>query len=200
MGRPKINFDDQYIPEPNSGCWLWIGARDSSGYGFVWPRSKAHRLSYERSVGPIPDGYVVCHKCDTPCCVNPSHLFVGTIKDNNDDKVAKGRHIMPSGKQRKLKVDEVVQILASSDSCRALADRFGVSDANISYIRLGRTWKHIPRPPGYSYTPYETPSLLDSEMVELAKSMHAAGQTYRAIGDVFGVSLSVVHRHCTEAK
>lgn len=83
-----------------SGCWLWTASTDRDGYGkFQYPgpdgrqiHQRAHRYAYELFVGPIPDGLVVMHSCDTPSCVNPNHLDIGTPLENNDDKVAKGRH------------------------------------------------------------------------------------------------------------
>lgn len=83
--------------EPNTGCWLWTGAViPVSGYGQMrygkGTPKKAHRVSYEIFVGPIPDGLYVCHRCDTPLCVNPDHLFLGTAKDNAQDAMRKGRY------------------------------------------------------------------------------------------------------------
>lgn len=79
--RSRVEYDT------NGGCWLWPV---KSGYG-VFKGKRAHRLSYEAFVGPIPDGLFVCHKCDVPACCNPDHLFVGTALDNSRDMVAKGR-------------------------------------------------------------------------------------------------------------
>ncbi len=88
-------FDSKWIPDPTSGCWLWTASVDRNGYGWfqngVGRAAKAHRISHELHVGPIPRGLNVCHKCDVPGCVNPDHLFLGTHKDNVDDKVQKGR-------------------------------------------------------------------------------------------------------------
>lgn len=86
---------DRYIPEPNTGCWLWCGTLNQNGYGKILRRVhgevSAHRLFWTAHRGPIPDGLWVLHRCDTPACVNPAHLFLGTIQDNTYDMIAKGR-------------------------------------------------------------------------------------------------------------
>lgn len=87
-------FEDKYIPEPNSGCFLWLRYLDSEGYGGFqingrW--DKAHRAAWTIAHGDIPHGLHVLHRCDNPCCVNIDHLFLGTQTDNNRDRDAKGR-------------------------------------------------------------------------------------------------------------
>lgn len=75
-------------------CWLWTGVIGAHGYGVFGgkkTRGRAHRLMWERVNGPIPDGLNVCHRCDNPPCVNPAHLFLGTVKDNAQDMMRKGR-------------------------------------------------------------------------------------------------------------
>lgn len=87
-------FMNKVSPEPNSGCWLWVGSANKHGYGNFWHDGKcqkAHRFSYTSFVGPIPAGLDLLHRCDVPCCVNPDHLRPGTAWDNVKDMWAKGR-------------------------------------------------------------------------------------------------------------
>lgn len=92
-------FDTKYVPVPESGCWLWTGSVDQNGYGRIGGYDEngkyrpliATRVSLAIHGRPVPAGMDACHKCDTPACVNPDHLFIGTHKANGQDMVAKGR-------------------------------------------------------------------------------------------------------------
>lgn len=156
---PAKRFDASYMPEPISGCWLWLGAeRGSNGYGGIKVDGKymqAHRYSYQRFVGEIPRGMLVCHHCDNPGCVNPYHLFLGTNKDNSDDKLKKNRQAKgkalavaqsknrPKGERNgnsKLTIDQVNQIRSIDMSQRKLAKMFGVSQPLISKIKRKEMW------------------------------------------------------------
>lgn len=98
MNDLKKRFEKWCSPEPNTGCILWIGSNFQDGYGSVTINKKsrgAHRVSWELYVGTIPINKIVCHKCDTPACVNPDHLFLGSHSDNAIDAMRKGRRIFP---------------------------------------------------------------------------------------------------------
>lgn len=93
-GQRSAPFHERHFVEPNSGCWLWDGAATTLGYGLFYEAGKtvyAHRESWRRANGEIPTGMEVCHRCDVPLCVNPSHLFIGTHKENFRDMAGKGR-------------------------------------------------------------------------------------------------------------
>jgi hypothetical protein len=90
----KSKILSRHIPIPESGCWIWEGTTNSQGYGSITIKGKekkAHRVSWELFNGPIPKGLLVLHKCDTPACINPHHLFLGTHRDNIQDCIKKGR-------------------------------------------------------------------------------------------------------------
>ena len=100
-------FEERYVPEPNSGCWLWIGATINNEKGHFKMDGKewiASRASFHLFCGEIPEGQYVLHRCDTPFCVNPDHLYSGTQLDNMRDAVERNRIKTPAGWNKGLKV------------------------------------------------------------------------------------------------
>jgi len=145
-------FAMQWMPEPNSGCWLWCGTLSNMGYGkmYAWGQTKAsaHRVSYILHTGPIPEGLHVLHHCDVRSCVNPDHLFVGTPDDNSKDMMSKGRHRTRPNRgvanhNAKLTDDDVRIIKASAETGVVLARQFNVTNHVIYLIRHGRSWSHV---------------------------------------------------------
>jgi hypothetical protein len=148
-------FEKFISPEPNSGCWLWLGAYINSGYGVFRAGSKkdntrrsvtAHRFSIETTGHIFSSGEQALHKCDNKACVNPDHLYVGSRKDNMRDAIARGRHggrplKGAENPRAKLTENQVKEILASEESCTILAERYCVSKTHISYIKNKKSWR-----------------------------------------------------------
>jgi hypothetical protein len=139
---------DWIEPEPNSGCWLWTGGQED-GYGRLAIGSRpvrTHRLAWREWRGPIPKGAWVLHRCDVRACVNPDHLFLGTLKDNFADMRSKGRHARGE-RHMAAKLTEssvrAIRQLAGSMSTSAIARQFGVSHDAASYIIRRKTWKSV---------------------------------------------------------
>lgn len=132
------------------GCWLWQGYINPAGYGRLAIRGRmylAHRATWEHRNGNVPHGLFVLHKCDVRNCVNPDHLFVGTMHENTQDMMAKGRHRPVFGERShhsKLKESDVREIIdAPKGSHHALAAKFNVSPSTILNIRAGRKWRRV---------------------------------------------------------
>lgn len=135
------------------GCWNWVGAKDSRGYGVLTVGKpikrvvKAHRLSWQRVNGPIPKsdtyhGTCVWHSCDNPGCVNPDHLFIGGNGENLKDMASKNRGRSGNTKLDAEKVKEI-RIRAEYETRAELARRFGVQISTISSILDGKTWRWV---------------------------------------------------------
>jgi hypothetical protein len=147
--RPNRTFQEHLrnVVIDENGCWLWPGVIESNGYGRAYVKRQnwwAHRLSYVIHKSAIPAGLVVCHRCDVRQCVNPDHLFVGTIADNQQDMKAKGR--APRGEKSgsaKLTEESVRHIRNDKRRYHVIAAEFGISQTTISEIKSRKVWAHV---------------------------------------------------------
>ncbi len=144
--------------EKTGGCWWWRGARRSprkgdSSYGVVrWggERLSTHRVSYEMANGPIPIGQCVCHRCDNPLCVRPEHFFLGTYRENCEDRTAKGRQSKGEAHgHSKLTANDVRrmrEMYARGDgTAKEIGALFGVKQPCAHTVIAGDGWKDVPR-------------------------------------------------------
>lgn len=138
-----------------STCWEWQACTIPSGYGQFWVHRKAissHRVAWMLVKGSIPDGMVVCHACDNPRCCNPSHLFLGTNRDNTQDMIRKGRMVIahhgsesPQAKLNDMAVKRLRKLAKNAPYgfYAREARRYGVDPATIRDAVFGRTWRHV---------------------------------------------------------
>jgi hypothetical protein len=150
--QQRLDFYTHSRPDDPNACWEWRGAKSPLGYGRMFVTGQrerqSHRLSWIAANGPIPAGMNVCHKCDNPACIRPSHLFLGTHADNAADRETKGRGNQPTGERvagAKLNATKVKEIRAlfGRESNLSIAKRYGVSEATIWWIRKGDHWKSL---------------------------------------------------------
>lgn len=152
MRKFMLNFWSH--TDQSTGCWIWTGYTTKHGYGQIKINGKkfrTHRVAWELKNGPIPEGLVVCHKCDNRACVNPDHLFLGTYNDNNQDCVQKGRNVFGERNHfavlTEAQVEEIRSLKNTGLSQQEIAKRYGVSQANVSAIWLGKVWRKNPQLP-----------------------------------------------------
>ncbi len=145
--KDRIEKKVERIPE--GGCWVWMGTTTVRGYGQLISNNRkhyAHRASYEAFIGEIPKGMHVCHACDNVYCVNPSHLFLGTQKQNLEDMAKKGRSTRgernPMAKLSKEDVEDIKYLFTAGNSDSEISKEFGVCRQTINNIRNGKVWNH----------------------------------------------------------
>ncbi len=151
---PLANRFKRHISQPDAnGCILWTSTRHRDGYGMIHVKTGkrmalAHRVAYELANGPVPEGMFVCHTCDNRLCVNPSHLFVGTHRENMDDMFSKNREArgekLPQSKLSESSVISIRTEFANGSTCTELGRKHCVSHSSITNVIRRVTWKHVP--------------------------------------------------------
>lgn len=146
--RIKNHYTKKVIKK--RGCWGWRGSLDKNGYPQIGAGSKklkGHRISYEIHKGEIPKGRQVCHTCDNPTCTNPDHLWLGSIKENNEDRIIKGRcskgEERPNAKLKDCDIREIRKMLKIGVSKAALARKYKISYTTVYLIEKKKTWRHV---------------------------------------------------------
>ena len=147
----RERFERLFVPEPNTGCWLWTGSTDPAGYGrFLISKKRgpilAHRAAVELYTGVVvPKGVLACHRCDTPGCVNPVHIFLGTHLDNRRDSIVKGRHDVSGARNpsSRLTVEIVAKIrerCEAGESQSSIARALEINQSTVSRISRRERW------------------------------------------------------------
>lgn len=137
------------LPEPNSGCWLWTGNDGAGGYGVICygKNMLATHVSLALAGRPKPSPTsVACHHCDVTLCVNPDHLYWGTMKQNTADMFRRGRGNKAKGEasgKARLTAELVRYIRSSPKTQAALAEELGVHKATVEAVLYGKTWRHV---------------------------------------------------------
>lgn len=144
-------LEGKYEIVTESGCWIWTGLTSQQGYGVIRVQVDinkvrslfAHRVSYKKHKGDFDPSKFVCHKCDVPSCVNPNHLFLGDVVDNNQDKINKGREARNELHGKSILTNEQVSEVRSKFKKgvpqQKMADEYGVSFSCINQIVHNRT-------------------------------------------------------------
>jgi len=152
MRNELDRFWEKVNKNTSNGCWEWTAGKYRGGYGHFrrlvdgkWKMYKSHRFSYELHKGEIPKGYFVCHKCDNPSCVNPEHLFAGTVKENALDCRLKGRQRFGIVEGQRNLSKDIAEALradyAAGMTYNELMKKYETSKSQVSRIVLRQIWK-----------------------------------------------------------
>jgi hypothetical protein len=203
-------------------CWEWTANKNNQGYGLIregglLPKRLAHRVSYELHCGHIPHDLCVLHRCDNPACVNPAHLFLGTLKENTHDMIAKGRKRTvlnpnnrpptfrgsshPKAVMNEAKVLEARKRYAAGWSLAQLMQAYGIKKRGLQHILRGEFWRHVGGPLSVpmqnSHEIFRGSNSKNAKLTEqtarIARERCAAGETQQAVADSLGVSRGTIY-------
>jgi hypothetical protein len=197
----KVNY-----PGNDQNCREWTTGKTKKGYGQFWLNRKnveAHRFAWEFYNGLIPNGLLVCHKCDNPPCCNPEHLFLGTFLDNNRDTIDKGKFIPSQVGENHYKtklnnkIIEKVLLKIQSGEISNISDAsesLGVKYHVFSDILNGKNWKHITDK--YDLTTIKSMLIkenLSSENILDIKHRLKMGETVKAISQLYSTTIQTIY-------
>jgi len=189
MANKKTPDDFWRMVEMDSAnaCWLWIGALRPNGYGvtkYQGRRWAAHRLAWVLTNGSIPDGMLVCHRCDTPLCCNPKHLFLGTVRDNMQDMLKKGRDALTGNKSWARRHPE---LLKRGKAHPANKDRGNWVKRHTKFFS-GEVRAHLGESNGRA--------LVTADIVREIRRRWEAGESQTVLGKTFGLKQTSVSSIC----
>lgn len=190
----KARFLAYVSPEPNTGCWLWLGCYTTHGYGkmsVAGIEQAAHRISYalfKAQPGPLH----IRHKCDTPACVNPDHLELGTPADNTQDSIKRGRKpVGTESKNTHLSNVDVLDIIKSRNSYSALAAQYNLALMTVHKIKTGKTWRHLHTSDVVPFI--NAPRLRRKLTWDKVEVIRSSTLSHRKLAKLFGVDASIIH-------
>jgi hypothetical protein len=187
-------FERSWVPEPNSGCWLWLGTVGKDGYGKSgsnYRTVRAHRLAWQLYRGPVPEGLCVCHVCDVRSCVNPGHLFLGSNAENMLDMSWKGRAAQGErsafAKLTQPQVERARAMLNGGARTDDLARLLGINRSTMQRIATGHAWAHAAGPIRRAHRWTSVDAVIE------IRRLHAAGVPARDIADHFGIDIKTIY-------
>lgn len=159
MSRPREDLGTRFWKKveikENKECWNWLAKGNRQGYGEFWDNDTqssvpSHRVAWIITNRKIPDGMLVCHRCDNTSCVNPNHLFLGTQSDNINDMYRKGRGVNNKGENSgvsKLTESDVLKIVDyrvnHKMKLREISNNFQISISHVNNILIGKSWSWL---------------------------------------------------------
>lgn len=183
----------------SDGCWLWQSGKDMDGYGAFKAvhdgvqYMRAHRYSFALHYDHHPPkGLVVCHRCDTPACVRPDHLFLGTEADNMADKMAKGRHRVLFGAEQPraiLTEEQAKAILNDARPHSVIAAEYGVHAQTISSLKTRVSWPHLGKEKGVK-APRVSPrkGVSDKITPDIVREIRSSTEKGRVLSVRYGIT------------
>lgn len=184
-------FWENVEPGPENGCWVWKGPR-REGYGRIQIQGKklnAHRISFEIHKGAIPEGKIVCHRCNNPPCCNPNHLYAGTDRQNWEDSLLAGT----TAACPKLTDSDVKAIRESSETHSCAAKRYGIGWQQVRRIRRREAWGHLLEQPRI-IPKYTAAPKLDSDVRQIIREHRRQHKLVEFLAMAFGVSTKHIRK------